>query len=65
MTQKELLHLRVLRLGFLQDGDVGVGSFAKKSVGGAGLGGVAGYDGSTGKTEMGQYLFVERRRNRS
>ena len=63
-----LLQLIELRFGVFQDGDIGVGvfpQFEEVLVLGAGLGGVAGYDGSTGKTEMGQYLFVERRRNRS
>ena len=43
-SQKILLQLGVLRLGFLQDGDVGVGVFPEGEevlVGGAGLGGVA------------------------
>jgi hypothetical protein len=39
-----LLQLRVLRLGFLQDGDVGVGVFPEREeilVGGAALAGIA------------------------
>jgi hypothetical protein len=53
----QLLQLRVLRLGFLQDGDVGVGVFPegqKILVSGLGFRGVAGEDISAGKAEMRQ-----------
>src|SRR4029077_13214141 len=44
-SYRQLLQFRVFRLGFFQDGDVGVGVFPKGEevlIGGAGLGGVAG-----------------------
>src|SRR5213592_2459198 len=51
------LQLRVLRLGFLQDGDVGVGVFPEGEeilIGGAGLGCVPGEGMGTGQAEMGK-----------
>jgi hypothetical protein len=51
------LQLRVLRLGFLQDGDVGVGVFPEGEevlIGGAGLGGVTLQVVSAGKAESGE-----------
>src|ERR1700687_3424871 len=53
----ELLQLRVLRLGFLQDGDVGVGVFPERQeilVSGLCFGGFAGDGISTGQLETGE-----------
>src|ERR1700730_65735 len=56
-TEKGLLQLRVLRFGFLQDGDVGGGVFPQREeilIRSAGLGGVALERVGTGETEMGE-----------
>ena len=53
----QLLQLRVLRVGFLQDGDVGIGVFPEGEeilIRGAGLGGVALQGIGAGKLEMSQ-----------
>jgi hypothetical protein len=54
----ESLQLRVLRLGFLQDGDVGVGVFPERKkvlVGGAGVGVIALWESvGAGETEAGE-----------
>jgi hypothetical protein len=52
-----LLQLRVLSLGLLQDGDVGVGVFPEREeifVGGLGFGGVTLQSISAGETEAGE-----------
>ena|SRR5437667_12638587 len=54
---KRLLQLRVLRLGFLQDGDVGVGIFPEREevlIGSAALGSFARERIGTGEAEMGE-----------
>ncbi len=51
------MQLRVLRLGFLQNRNVGIGVFPegeKILIGDAGLGGVAGEGVGTGEAEMGE-----------
>src|ERR1700694_1100681 len=56
------LQLRVLRLGFLQDRDVGVGVFPEGEevlIGGASLGGVSLQRVRTSQAEMGQYARRE------
>ena len=53
----QLLQLRVVRLGFFQDGDVGVGVFPEGEeilIRGAGFGGVAGHYIRTTELKMGQ-----------
>src|ERR1700730_6770576 len=57
VAQKLLLQLRVLRFGFLQDGDVGVSVFPEGEeilISGFRFGGVAGYSVGTGQAEVGQ-----------
>src|ERR1700676_4765609 len=51
-----LLQLRVLRLGLLQDGDVGVGVFPEREeilISGTSLGGVTGHGVGASQLEMG------------
>ena len=53
----QLLQLRVVRLGFFQDGDVGVGVFPEGEeilIRGAGFGGVAGHCIGTTELQMAQ-----------
>jgi len=50
-----LLQLRVLRFGFFQDGDVGVGVFPEGEetlIGGTGFGGVASHGISAGHAQI-------------
>jgi hypothetical protein len=52
----QLLQLRVLRLGFLQDGDVGVGVFPEREeilIGSLGFGGVSREGIRAGELEVG------------
>ena len=54
-SSASLVQLRVLRLGFLQDGDVGVGVFPEGEeilVSRLGFGGIAGEDVGTGQANM-------------
>src|ERR1700730_3841103 len=56
-VRRWLLQLRVIRLGFLQDGNVGISVFPNREevlVGGAGFGDVAGNGVGASETEMGQ-----------